>query len=152
MRLYANGALRDFLKTHFQPFHLSYPPIHYSILLLTPISRPSPSSPIIPAIHSYYHPCSLCIHSHLSLLLSHFHHTHSYPFPFQSSHSIPFHYSHSFPILLLNHHSNSFSGINALHYPPLSFILSIPILIPLSSILHIPFMSFASLLIYVSLL
>ena len=28
-----HGALRDFLKTHFQPFHLSYPPVHYSILL-----------------------------------------------------------------------------------------------------------------------
>ena len=28
-----HGALRDFLKTHFHPFHLAYPPIHYSILL-----------------------------------------------------------------------------------------------------------------------
>ena len=28
-----HGALRDFLKTHFHPFHLSYPLIHYSILL-----------------------------------------------------------------------------------------------------------------------
>ena len=28
-----HGALRDFLKTHFHPFHLSYPPIHYSICL-----------------------------------------------------------------------------------------------------------------------
>ena len=28
-----HGALRDFLKTHFQPFHSSFPSIHYSILL-----------------------------------------------------------------------------------------------------------------------
>ena len=28
-----HGALRDFLKTFFQPFHLSYTRLHYSILL-----------------------------------------------------------------------------------------------------------------------
>ena len=108
---------------------------------LTPISRPSPSSPIIPAVHSYYHPCSLCIHSHLSLPLNHFNQSHSYPFPFQSSHSIPFHHSHSFAISLLTHRSLTFSGTLLLHYRH-SFISSIPILIPLSSILHIPFISF----------
>ena len=92
------------------PFYsLFHPP-------LTPISRPSPSSLYIPAFHSYYHPCSLCIHSHLSLLFNHFNHTHSYPFPFQSSHSILLHHSHSFAISLLTLHSHMFSGIIALHY------------------------------------
>ena len=92
------------------PFYsLFHPP-------LTPISPPSPSSPIIPAIHSYYHPCSLCIHSHLSLLLSHFNQSHSYPFPFQSSHSIPLHHSHSFAIPFVTLHSHMFSGILALLY------------------------------------
>ena len=78
------------------PFYsLFHPP-------LTPISRPSPSSPLIPVFHSHSHSCSLCIHSHLSLPLNHFNHTHSYPFPFQSSHSILFHRSHShFSIFLL---------------------------------------------------
>ena len=86
------------------PFYsLFHPP-------LTPISRPSPSSPLIPAIHSYYHPCSLCIHSHLSLLLNHFHQSHSYPFPLQSSHSIPFHHFHSFAIPLLTPDYHAFSG------------------------------------------
>ena len=118
------------------PFYsLFHTPFH-------PISRPSPSSPIIPAVHSYYHPCSLCIHSHLSLPLNHFNHTHSYPFPSQYSHSIPFHHSHSFPILLLTPHSRAFSGILTLQYPSLTFISSITLLIPLSFILHIPFISF----------
>ena len=103
------------------PYSLFHPP-------LTPISRPSPSSPIIPAVHSYYHPCSLCIHSHLSLLLNHFHHTHSYPFPFQSSHSIPFHHSHSFAISLLTLHSHLFSGILALHYQAFILFSLIPTL------------------------
>ena len=85
-------------------YSLFHPPFH-------PISPPSPSSPLIPDFHSYYHPCSLCIHSHLSLLLNHFNHTHSYPFPFQSSHSIPLHHSHSFAIPFLTPHSHTFSGI-----------------------------------------
>ena len=104
------------------PFYsLFHPP-------LTPISRPSPSSPIIPAVHSYYHPCSLCIHSHLSLLLNHFNHTHSYPFPLQYSHSIPFHHSHSFAISLLTPHSHLFSGIIALLYQAFILFSLIPTL------------------------
>ena len=98
---------------------------------LTPISRPSPSSPLISAIHSYYHPCSLCIHFHPMLPLSHFHHTHSYPFPFQSSHSISFHHSHSFTISLLTHRSLTFCVTLYFHYPPLSFFSSNLILISL---------------------
>ena len=104
------------------PFYsLFHPP-------LTPISRPSPSSPIIPAIHSHYHPCSLCIHSHPMLPLSHFHHTHSYPFPFHSSHSIPFHHFHSFAISLLTPHSHMFSGILVLHYQAFILFSLIPTL------------------------
>ena len=119
------------------PFYsLFHPP-------LTPISRPSPSSPLISAIHSYYHPCSLCIHSHLSLPLNHFHHTQSYPFPSQYSHSIPFHHFHSFAISLLTLHSHTFSG-TLLYINRHSIISSIPIPIPLSSILCIPFISFLS--------
>ena len=68
----------------------------------------------------------------ITLTLIHFHSN--------TSHSIPFHHSHSFAISLLT--PNSFSGTLALHYPSLSFISSISILIPLSSILHIPFISF----------
>ena len=104
------------------PSHLLFHPP------LTPISRPSPSSPIIPAIHSYYHPCSLCIHSHLSLPLNHFHHTQSYPFPSQYSHSIPFHHSHSFAISLLTLHSHTFSGILVLHYQAFILFSLIPTL------------------------
>ena len=115
---------------------------------LTPISPPSSSSPLIPDFHSYYHPCSLCIHSHLSLLLNHFNHTHSYPFPSQYSHSILFHHSHSLHISLLAHRSLTFSCIIALHYLLFSFISSIPILIPLFCILHIPFVSFLRLYSY----
>ena len=100
---------------------LFHPPFH-------PISRPSPSSPIIPAVHSYYHPCSLCIHSHLSLLLSHFNQSHSYPFPLQYSHSIPFHHSHSFAISLLTLHSHTFSCTFALHYQVFILFSLIPTL------------------------
>ena len=78
---------------------------------LTPISRPSPSSPLFPGFRCHLHACSLCIHSHLILPLNHFHHTHSYPFPFQSSHSIPLHHYHSFAIPFLTPHSHTFSGI-----------------------------------------
>ena len=124
------------------PFYsLFHPPFH-------PISPPSPSSPLISAFHYHSHPCSLSIHSHPILPLSHFYHTHSYPFPFQSSHSIPFHHSHSFPIHLLTPYSLTFSSIIALHYLLFSFISSIPILIPLFCILHIPFVSFLRLYSY----
>ena len=98
------------------PFYLLFHPP------LTPISTPSPSSPIIPAVHSYYHPCSLCIHSHLSLLLNHFNHTHSYPFPFQSSHSIPLHHSHSFAIPFL---TLEFSRVQWYPRPSLSSLHSV---------------------------
>ena len=97
------------------PFYsLFHPPFH-------PLSRPSPSSPLFPGFRCHLHACSLCIHSHLILPLNHFHHTHSYPFPFQSSHSIPLHHSHSFAIPFLTLHSHTFSGTFPLHYQ--AFIL-----------------------------
>ena len=61
---------------------------------------------------------------------------------FHSSPLIPFHHFHSFSCPLLTLHCHTFSGIIALHYLPFSFISSIFILIPMSSILHIPFISF----------
>ena len=100
---------------------LFHPPFH-------PLSRPSPSSPLIPDFHSYYHPCSLCIHSHLSLLLNHFHQSHSYPFPLQFSHSIPLHHFHSFAIPFLTPHSHMFSGILVLHYQVFILFSLIPTL------------------------
>ena len=137
-----HGALRDFLKTHFLLFHLSYPLIHYSILLsflfqLHHLHHHSFLLFIPIRIHVLY--SFIFIHSHPILPLIHFNHTYSYPFPFKSSHSISFHHSHSFPCSLLTPHSHSFSGIFALHYPSLTLVSSIPILIPLSAILHIPF-------------
>ena len=140
-----HGALRDFLKTHFKQFHLSYPSIHYFILLsiLFQLHYPHQHSFLLLIIIRI---CVLypfiSIHSPTILPLNHFSHTHYYPFPFQSSHSIPFHPSHSFPIPLLTPHSHMFSGIIAFPYPSLSFISSIALLIPLSSILYIPFISF----------
>ena len=100
---------------------LFHPPFH-------PLSRPSPSSPLIPAIHFYSHSCSLCIHSHTILPLIHFHHTHSYPFPFQYSHSIPLHHFHSFAIPFLTPHSHLFSGILVLHYQAFILFSLIPTL------------------------
>ena len=93
-----------------------------------PRSPLSSSSPLIPAVHSYYHPCSLCIHSHLSLLLSHFNQSHSYPFPLQYSHSIPFHHSHSFAISLLTLHSHTFSCTLPLQYQAFILFSLIPTL------------------------
>ena len=110
--------------------HISFIIPSYSLFhpRFLPISPPSPSSPHIPDFHSYYHPCSLCIHSHLSLLLSHFHHTHSYPFSFQSSHSIPFHHSHSLPYPLLTLRSHMFSCALPLHYQAFILFSLIPTL------------------------
>ena len=141
-----HGALRDFLKTHFHPFHLAYPPIHYSILLFILFqlhhSHHHSSLPFIP-IRIYVLYPFIFIHSHPILPHNHFYHTHSYPLPFQYFHSIPFHHSHSFPISLLTHHSHTFSG-TLLYINRHSIISSIPIPIPLSSILCIPFISFLS--------
>ena len=140
-----HGALRDFLKTHFLSFHLSYPTIHYSILLsiLFHLHHPHHHSSLLFILIRIYDLYSfISIHSYPILPFTHFYHTHSYPFPFHSSHSIPFHHNHSFPIPFLTPHSHMFSVIIALHYLPFSFISSILILIPLSFILHIPFMSF----------
>ena len=111
-------SLISFIIPSYSLFHT---PFH-------PISPPSPSSPLIPDFHSYYHPCSLCIHSHLSLLLSHFNQSHSYPFPLQYSHSIPFHHSHSFAIPFLTLHSHTFSCILALHYQVFILFSLIPTL------------------------
>ena len=129
-----HGALRDFLKTHFLSFHLSYPPTHYSILLsflfhLHHLHHHSSLLFILIRIYVLYP--FISFHSHLILPLTHFHHSHSYPFPFQSSHSIPFHHFHSFAIPRLTPHSLTFSVIITLHYLPFSFISSIPILNPL---------------------
>ena len=139
-----HGALRDFLKTHFHQVHLSYPSIHYSILLSILFHLHHPhhhSSLLFILIRIYVLYSFIYIHSHPILPLNHFNHTHSYPFSFQYSHSIPFHHSHSFPILLLTPQSLTFSDTLLLHHRH-SFISSISILIPLSAILHIPFISF----------
>ena len=55
-------------------------------------------------IHSFF------IYSHPFLPINYFSHTHSYPFPFQSSHSIPSHRSPSYVISLLTLHSHAFCG------------------------------------------
>ena len=62
------------------------------------------------------------------LPLSHFHHTQSYPFPFQSSHSIPLHHSHSFAIPFLTLHSHAFSCILVFHYQAFILFSLIPTL------------------------
>ena len=129
-----HGTLRDFLKTHFHSFHSSYPPIHYSILvsILFQLHHPHHHTSllfILIRMHILY--TFISIHSHPILLLNHFYHTHSYPFPFQSYHSIPFHHSPSFPISLLTPHSITFSGTLYFRYPPLSFFSSNLILISL---------------------
>ena len=141
-----HGALRHFLKTHFLSFHLSYPPIHYSILLsflfqLHHYHRDS-SLLFIP-IRIYVLYSFISIHSHPILPINHFYHTHPYPFPFpfQSSHFIPFRHSHSFSFLFWLFIFTRFTVLCNFFYRH-SFISSIPILIPLYSILHIPFMSF----------
>ena len=110
MRMVLFAISSKLIFTHF---------IYHTLVFIIPssfpsLSPPSPSSPLISAFHSYSHPCSLSIHSihsHSMLLLGHFNHTHSYPFPFQSSHSIPFHHSHIFAIPFLTPHSHTFSGI-----------------------------------------
>ena len=129
-----HGALRDFLKTHFHPFHSSYPRLHYSILLsflfhLHHLHHHSSLFFILIRIYDLY--AFISIHSHSILPLTHFYHTHSYPFPFQSSHSIPFHHSYSFAISLLIHRSLTFCVTLYFHYPPLSFFSSNLILISL---------------------
>ena len=146
-----HGALRDYLKTHFHPFHLAYPRIHYSNLLsflfqLHHLHHHTSLLFILIRIHVLY--SFISIHFHHILPLNHFHHTHSYTFPFKYSHSIPFHHYHSFPIPLLTPHSHMFSGIIALHYPPLSFISSNPILISLfhSSLFFATYLRFSTMI------
>ena len=113
---------------------------------------------IIPSFfHSFFNSITLITtHSCFSLQSASMVYIHSFPsisipfflsptsitltlFHFHSNPLIPFHRCHSFSIPLLTHHSHSFSGIFALHYPSLTLFSSIPILIPLSAILHIPF-------------
>ena len=108
-----HGALRDFLKTHFHLFHLSHSPIHYSILLSILFHLHHPhhhSSLLFIPIHIYVLCPFMSIHFHPILPINHFKHTHSYPFPFHSSHSIPFYHSHSIPISLLTPDYHAFSG------------------------------------------
>ena len=129
-----HGALRDFLKTHFLSFHLASYPIHYSILLsfLFHLHHPHHhSSLLFIPIRIYVLYSFISMYSHPILPLNHFYHTHSYPFPFQSSHSIPFHHSYSFAISLLTHRSLTFCVTLYFHYPPLSFFSSNLILISL---------------------
>ena len=111
--------------------------IYHTLLFITPSSFPSyftsitlitthlfSSLPIrIYVLYSFIY-----IHSHPILPLNHFNHTHSYPFPFNNSHSIPFHHSHSFPYPLLTPHSHMFSGILVLHYQVFILFSLIPTL------------------------
>ena len=98
-----------------------------------PISSPSPSSPLFPGFQFHSHLCFysfISIHSHPILPNDHFSHTHSYPFPFNSSNSIPL-----FSFIFDSSFDSSFLNVQrfpALHYRH-SFISSISILIPLSS-------------------
>ena len=63
---------------------------------------------------------------------------------FHSNPLIPLHciITIHFLFLFLTPYYHAFSDTTPLHYPSLSFISSISILIPLSAILHIPFISF----------
>ena len=111
------------------------------------ISSASRSSPSIFIYHSYSHPCSLSIYFHLfpSQSSSQSLQSHSLLFisiPILSFHSISSSQTYAIPLLTL--HSHTFCGIVAFHYPMLSFISSIPLLIPLFSILYIPLFSFFS--------
>ena len=120
------------------PFYsLFHPPFH-------PISRPSPSSPHIPAFHSHSHLYSISIHFYLFPSQSS-----SQPLLSQSllSITIPilsFHSILSFSFILYLSFDSSFSYIQS--YPALqyrhSFVSSISILNSQFSILHIPFISF----------
>ena len=81
-----HGALRDFLKTHFRPFHLSYPSIHYFILL----------SFLFQLHHLHHHSSLIFIPIRIYVL-----------YPFIPSIPIPFFFSTtSFTITLIHFHSN----------------------------------------------
>ena len=122
-------GLRDFAKTHFRYFYLSYPPLPYSTLLssqfhlLHPHHYPFLSS--LPIRIYVLHPF-ISIYSHPILPLIHFIHTLFYPFPFHSSHPLPFHHYHSFLIPLLTLHSHTLSGTITLHYQPSILFSFIP--------------------------
>ena len=119
-----HGALRDFLNTHFRYFYLSYPPIHYSILLSILFQLHHPhhhSSLLFIPIRIYVLYSFISIHFHLILPLNHFNLTHSYPFPFQYSHSIPFNHSHSFTVPPLTPHSHILNRILLFITDTLSF-------------------------------
>ena len=138
-----HGALRDFLKTHFHPFHLSYTIIHYSILLFILFHFHHPhhhTSLFFISIRIYVLYSFICIQIHPILPLNHFNHTHS--IHFHSNTLIPFHHSLSFSCPFLTLHSHAFSDTTPLHYLSLYFISSIPILIPLFSILNISFIEY----------
>ena len=124
--------------------------IYHTLLFIIPSSFPSNFTSIT---FITTHPCysfsfasMFSIHSFTSILIPFFLSTTSIiltPIHFHSNtlipfHSIPFHHSHSFPILLLTPQSLTFSDTLLLHHRH-SFISSISILIPLSAILHIPF-------------
>ena len=102
--IFHHGALTDSTKTHFLPFHLSYPPIHSFTIHSSHFH-----------LHHLHHQTSLLLISILIIVLlsyislpllrlprhSLFKHTLSSPLPFHLLHSIPYHHSHSFPTLLL---------------------------------------------------
>ena len=106
-----HGALRDFLKTHFHSFHSSYHSIHYSILIsiLFQFHHPHHHTFLLFIIIRIYvlYPF-ISIHSHPILPLSHFNHTHSYPFPFLH---ISFHSILSFSFILYLSIDSSFLDV-----------------------------------------
>ena len=148
-----HGALRDFLKTHFHPFHVSYSPIHYSILLFILFQLHHPhhhSSLLFIPIRIFILYPFIFIYSHPSLPLSHFYHTHSYPFPFHSSHSIPSHRSPSYVISLLTLHSHAFCGtlLFIIHRPHSSHPNLSSFLLSILCIQFISFLRFSSSFLY----
>ena len=87
-----HGALRDFLKTHFHSFHLSYPSIHYSILvsfLFQLHHRHHHSSLLFIVIRFHALYPFIYIYSHSILPLNQFNHT---LFHFHSNTLIPFYF------------------------------------------------------------
>ena len=138
-----------FPQNSFSPISFIIP--FYSLIHppLTPISTPSPSSPLIPAFHYHSHLCSTYIHIHLFPS-----HSSSQPLKSHSllSISIPilsFHSIASFSFIYSSSFDSTFSyfqWLPALHYPSLTLISSIPITIPITipvfSILYILFISF----------
>ena len=99
------------------------------------------------SIHSFLF---ISIYSHTILPLNHFSHTHSYPFPFLSFHSIPSHHSYSYAISLLTHRSLTFSGtlLFIIRRPHSSHPNLSPFLLSILCIQFISFLRFSSSFLY----